>query len=51
MQEFHLENIFIKGYWVNNSDIYDVVTHENTITVFKNALKLLNNYNKKSIVG
>ena len=48
MQEFHLENIFIKGYWVNNSDIYDVVTHENTITVFKNALKLLNNYNKKS---
>lgn len=50
IQEFNLERIFIKGYWVNNDEMKNIITHENTISVFNNALDLLKSYKEKNKV-
>ena len=40
-QSFKIEDIFIKGKWIENSEIPNVITHENTKAIYKEALKLL----------
>ena len=42
-QSFKLEDIFIKGKWIENERVPEVITHENTKTIYKEALKLLKN--------
>ena len=41
-QDFHLENIFIKGSWVNINKAYNIITHDNTKKVYLEAMELLN---------
>lgn len=41
-QNFHLENIFIKGTWINVNKAYNIITHDNTKKIYLEALKLLN---------
>lgn len=50
IQKFTLENIFINGYWIDIDKVSDVITHENTIEVFNNALVLLDKFNKNKMV-
>lgn len=45
-QEFELENIFIKGKWVENKYVPSVITHENTKAIYEEALKLLKSSKK-----
>ncbi len=40
-QEFNLENIFIKGRWIDNNDVFDIITHDNTKNIYQEAKKLL----------
>lgn len=39
-QEFHLENIFIKGNWVNITRAHSIITHDNTKKIYLEALEL-----------
>ena len=48
MQDFNLENIFIKGYWINYDEVENVISHENTFNVFNKALNLLIEYRKNN---
>ncbi len=42
-QDFELENIFIKGKWIDNNNVINIITHENTKSIYLEALKLLRN--------
>ena len=44
-QEFELEDIFIKGKWVNNDEVINIITHENTKSIYLEAKKLLEKNN------
>lgn len=45
-QSFKLENIFIKGIWVDINDVNRTISHDNTKHIFKEALKLYYKHHK-----